>query len=125
MANKKTNYDRKRCPRKLRPGDKVLILLPTDANKLLMQWKGPFQVIERINDVDYVIEVSGKNNIFHINMLKKYEEREPTQTIVRLPEESHKSNCKASRGFQPQRSPPRKPGRIVGASDMVGCRPEC
>ena len=25
-------------------GEKVLVLLPTDQNKLLMQWKGPFEV---------------------------------------------------------------------------------
>lgn len=33
-----------------KPGEKVLLLLPTDNNKLLMQWKGPFEVIERKND---------------------------------------------------------------------------
>lgn len=78
-VKQKTYYDRKSRPRKLCPGNKVLILLPTDSNKLLMQWKGPFQVIERKNDVDYVIDVFGKNKIFHINMLKKYEEREVTE----------------------------------------------
>lgn len=28
----------------MKVGDKVLVLLPTDSNKLLMQWKGPFSV---------------------------------------------------------------------------------
>ena len=32
-------YDRKTKVRKFQPGDKVLVLLPTDHNKLLMQWK--------------------------------------------------------------------------------------
>ena len=37
-------YDRKTKVKKFVPGDKVLVLLPTDHNKLLMQWKGPFEV---------------------------------------------------------------------------------
>ncbi|XP_077867182.1 uncharacterized protein LOC144356200 [Saccoglossus kowalevskii] len=37
----KRYYDRKARYRKFQPGDKVLVLLPTDHNKLLMQWQGP------------------------------------------------------------------------------------
>ena len=37
-------YHRKTKVRKFVPGDKVLVLLPNDHNKLLMQWKGPFEV---------------------------------------------------------------------------------
>ena len=37
----KRHYDRKAKPRRLEVGDRVLILLPTDSNKLLMQWTGP------------------------------------------------------------------------------------
>ena len=40
----KRYYDAKAKPRSLQIGDKVLILLPTDNNKLLMQWKGPYPV---------------------------------------------------------------------------------
>ncbi|XP_037528627.1 uncharacterized protein LOC119405871 [Rhipicephalus sanguineus] len=76
-AKQKTYYDRKSRPRKLNVGDKVLLLLPTDSNELLMQWKGPFEVVERKNEVDYVLAINGKRKIFHINMLRKYEEREP------------------------------------------------
>ncbi|XP_077531284.1 uncharacterized protein LOC144143395 [Haemaphysalis longicornis] len=73
----KKYYDRKCRPRKLRVGDKVLILLPTDSNKLLMQWKGAFKVVEAKNDIDYMIDVGGKTKVFHVNMLKLYEERQP------------------------------------------------
>ena len=34
--------DRKAKQRSFQEGDEVLIMLPTDTNKLLMQWKGPF-----------------------------------------------------------------------------------
>ena len=39
----KKYYDRKAKPRSFQVNDEVLILLPIDENKLLMQWKGPLQ----------------------------------------------------------------------------------
>lgn len=41
---------------------------------LLLAWKGPFTVLERIN---YVIGFGTKTTLFHINLLKTYEERPP------------------------------------------------
>ena len=69
-------YDRGKRQRQLQVGDKALILLPTDHNKLLLQWKGPFTVVSRFNDCDYQLDVHGKLKSFHINLLKKYLERE-------------------------------------------------
>ena len=40
-----------------------------------MQWKGPFVVTKVINEVDYSINMNGKENTFHANMLKQYYER--------------------------------------------------
>ena len=47
-------YDKKTKPRKFQVGDRVLVLLPTEANKLLMGWKGPYQVeaVKGLNDWD-------------------------------------------------------------------------
>lgn len=70
-------YDRKAVDRQLKPGDRALILLPSDRNKLTMQWKGPFPVTRKKNDVDYELQLNGNKKVFHINMLKKYEERSP------------------------------------------------
>ncbi|KAL9963057.1 hypothetical protein ACROYT_G032222 [Oculina patagonica] len=69
-------YDRKTKVRKLQPGDKVLVLLPTDHNKLLMQWKGPFEVSAVVGLNDYKVKVKGKERVYHVNLLKKYFERE-------------------------------------------------
>ncbi|XP_042149961.1 uncharacterized protein LOC120847418 [Ixodes scapularis] len=77
-AKYKGYYDRKSSNRRMQPGDQALILLPTDHNKMIMQWKGPFPVTARRNEVDYELEVGGKKKLFHINMLKKYEERKET-----------------------------------------------
>ena len=68
-------YDRGKRVRKLSEGDQVLVLLPTDHNKVLMQWKGPFKVESIVGRNDYKIKVKGKSKIYHINLLKKYVKR--------------------------------------------------
>ena len=54
----------------------MLILLPTDNNKLLLQWRGPF-VVERCgNGNNYaVLEVNKRMKTYHVNMLKPYFKR--------------------------------------------------
>lgn len=77
-ARYKKYYDKKARNRALSAGDRVLILLPTDNNKLLMQWRGPYPVMARKGEVDYAVDIGHATRLFHINMLKKYEERDPT-----------------------------------------------
>ena len=62
-------------------GYKVLILLPTDKNKLPVQWKGPFEVETIVGTKDYGIQVGGKVKTFHANMLKKYIERKNADDV--------------------------------------------
>lgn len=71
----KKNYDRKARNRSLQVGDKALILMPTDNNKLLLQWKGPFEVVKKVDRVDYQLNIKGKVKTFHINLLKNYVEQ--------------------------------------------------
>ena len=44
----KKHYSKKAKPRHLEVGAQVLILLPTENNKLLMQWRGPYIVESRV-----------------------------------------------------------------------------
>lgn len=60
----------------MKVGDKVLVLLPTEAYKLLMQWKGPFDIVERLGDIDYRVNIGGQIKTIHANLLKQYIERE-------------------------------------------------
>ncbi|XP_006812686.1 uncharacterized protein LOC100374860 [Saccoglossus kowalevskii] len=71
----RSHFDKKTKPRKFEVGDQVLLLLPTSADKLRMQWQGPYKIKERVGQVDYRIDKNGKLKLYHINMLKKYEER--------------------------------------------------
>ena len=77
QAISKSHFDKKSKLRILKPNDLALVMLPTDENKLLMRWKGPFKVIEPIGINDYRIEIGDNVKIFHINMLRKYTERNP------------------------------------------------
>lgn len=53
-------------------GDRVLILLPKDKNKLLMQWRGPYPVMARKGKVDYAVDLGHATK----QAIKKYEERD-------------------------------------------------
>ena len=75
MKSKK-HFDKKARMRELKAGDQVLILLPTDNHKLLLQWKGPFPVLERVGLTDYRIQLPAGVEVFHINMLKQYFKRD-------------------------------------------------
>lgn len=68
-------YDRNCRKRSFKLGDKVLLLLPTSNNKMLAEWKGPYEVVRRINKVDYVVRIEDTERMFHINMLKPFNER--------------------------------------------------
>ena len=46
QGKQKVYDDRRAKPRSFKVGDKVLLLLPTDSNKLLLQWRGPFEIVE-------------------------------------------------------------------------------
>ena len=68
----KRYYDKKAKSRVLQPEDEALLLLPTDSNKLLLQWKGPYKITERVGKYTYKLNIKGRNRTFHINMLKQY-----------------------------------------------------
>ena len=74
-------YDRMTKVRKFVPGDKVLVLLPTDNKKLLMRWKGPFEVSTVVGLNDYKVLVKGKERVYHANLLKKYFEQEDSVSV--------------------------------------------
>ena len=75
QGRNKNLYNRKAKKRGFQVGDKVLVLLPTDQNKLLMQWKGPFEVKGIKWGNNYQVEVNEKVKTYHINMLKLNVER--------------------------------------------------
>ena len=76
------HYDRKSRARNLEVGDEVLLLLPTDNNKMLMHWKGPFPVTGKINSMNYTVDLGTRVKTFHVNMLKKYHRAEKVASLI-------------------------------------------
>ena len=69
-------YNKKARLRSFKEGDEVLLLLPTDHNKLLMQWKGPFKITKKLSVMNYQIDMGSRKQTFHANLLKRYYRRE-------------------------------------------------
>ena len=53
QVKQKQWYDKSAKSRNFSEGDQVLVLLPTNTNKLMAQWQGPYQVVKKIGNVDY------------------------------------------------------------------------
>ena len=65
-------YDKRARSCKFDVGDKVLLLLSSESNKVLLQWNGPYEVLEVVNVINYKINVKGVVNTYPANMLKLY-----------------------------------------------------
>ncbi len=75
----KTRFDRGAKLRSFSPGDKVLVLLPVPGSTLQARYYGPYQVKEKVSELDYVIMTPDRKKttrLCHINMLKPYFERQ-------------------------------------------------
>ena len=88
QKNQKEWYDKRASVREFSPGDEVLLLLPSSSNSLEAKWQGPYKVKRKVGQVDYEIEMNDrrkKTNVFHINLLKKYNRR-VYETMVAIAE---------------------------------------
>ena len=57
-------YDKNARHREFQPGDQVLFPLPSSTSKLLAQWQGPYEVVIRSGEVDYLIATEGERGRF-------------------------------------------------------------
>ena len=69
-------YDKCARSRKFDAGDKVLLLLPNESNKLLLQWNDSYDVVNAVSRVDNTVNVKGVINTYPFYMLKQYVERD-------------------------------------------------
>ena len=93
-AKQKCYYDKRTNVRRFQPGDNVLVLLPTDTNKLLLQWKGPYDVARIVVSNDYKALMKGKEKTLHANLLEKYVVREDSLigNVVPAVQDDHQQN---------------------------------
>ncbi|XP_078239960.1 uncharacterized protein LOC144586112 [Pogona vitticeps] len=73
-VRQKTWYDRKARERHFDPGEEVLWLKPCRENKLQLKWAGPYRVISKMSDLNYLIEQEENQarRVVHVNALKPY-----------------------------------------------------
>ncbi|KAJ1080980.1 hypothetical protein NDU88_001167, partial [Pleurodeles waltl] len=91
QSKQKKYYDADSTPRTLKVGDKELGLLPTCESKLLARWQGPYEVIAQINPTTYKLEIppgTGREQIYHINLLKKWYEATNEHPIMYITKEA-------------------------------------
>ncbi|KYO19812.1 hypothetical protein Y1Q_0016067 [Alligator mississippiensis] len=68
-----TWYDEKAHLCTFEQGDKVMVFLPLKTDKLQAAWEGPYIILDKLDDVTYVLARSGKKpKTVHVNMSKPY-----------------------------------------------------
>ncbi|CAL9704267.1 unnamed protein product [Knipowitschia caucasica] len=75
QQNQKVWYDRKARERSFKPGQKVLLLLPTSDSKLLSKWYGPYEITKKVGELTYELfmpDRTKKHQKFHVNLLKEF-----------------------------------------------------
>ena len=82
-------YDKRARSRKFDVGDKVLLLLPSESNKVLLEWNGPYEVLEVVNVMNYKVNVKGVVNTYPANMLKLYVERQSVASYCSTAIDAH------------------------------------
>ena len=86
QSKMKVWYDRKAKSRCFEPGDSVLVLFPVVGNPLQAKYSGPYKVVKKISDTNYLVKTPDRRKetqVCHINMLKAYHEK-PKPELVTL-----------------------------------------
>ena len=76
-SKRKTDFDKKAVDRVLEEGDMVVCRIPGSPDKLEESWHGPYKVKEKLNRVNFRVELGkGRFKVLHINNMKKFWLRE-------------------------------------------------
>ena len=85
QSKMKVWYDRKAKSRCFEPGDRVLVLFPVVGNPLQAKYSGPYKVVMKISDTNYLVKTPGRRKetqVCHINMLKAYHEKPKPELMI-------------------------------------------
>ena len=86
QSKMKVWYDRKAKSRCFEPGIRILVLFPVVGNPLQAKYSGPYKVVKKISDTNYLVKTPDRRKetqVCHINMLKAYHEK-PKPELVTL-----------------------------------------
>ena len=85
QKRQKTWYDQTARHRIFSPGQKVLVLLPSQESKLLVKWQGPYEVQKRLGPTTYEIATPGRGRstkVLHVNLLKEWISRPEGKEVM-------------------------------------------
>ncbi len=91
QKNMKCHFDHKSVQRCFKEGDQVLVLLPIVGSALSARFSGPYEVLRKLSNTDYVIctpDRKRKSRVCHVNMLKAFHTRESPRMEVPLAEDA-------------------------------------
>ena len=86
QSKMKVWYDRNAKSRCFEPGERVLVLFPVVGNPLQAKYSGPYKVVTKISDTNYLVKTPDRRKetqVCHIIMLKAYHEK-PKPELVTL-----------------------------------------
>ncbi|GFX28121.1 retrovirus-related Pol polyprotein from transposon 412 [Trichonephila clavipes] len=77
-------YDHRTIKHQFQPGKLVLVIAPSRPNKLSVQWVGPGEIVQQLSETNYEIKFpeKDKTNVYHVNMLKPYYQREENINLL-------------------------------------------
>ena len=68
-------FDKRAVQREFTPGDRVLVLLPHRGDPFEAKFQGPFEVVKKVSNTNYVVSTPGRRRqqrLCHVNMLKGF-----------------------------------------------------
>ena len=81
----KMHFDANTQNRNFNPGAKVIALSPIPGRPLQARYYGPYTVEIKLSDVNYIVNTPGRRRqkqLCHINMLKKYIDRDSDSSVI-------------------------------------------
>ena len=111
QSKMKIRYDENAKDRNFEPGDKVLALLPIPGRPLQARYYGLYTVDKKLSDVNYIVNTPGRRKqkqLCHINMLKKYIDRDSSviSSVNIVNSVPHEQNQMDSEDFNLEKSDP-------------------
>ena len=62
-----------------------MVLFPVVGNPLQAKYSGPYKVVKKISDTNYLVKTPGRHKetqVCHINMLKAYSEKPKPESVI-------------------------------------------
>ena len=95
QSRQKWYYDRSLKDCSFEPEDQVLLKeMKSQTGKFYMRWDGPFTVVEKLSDLNYLIRRSEANQtvVVHVNRLKKWKGKPKPDEQIESVEENESEN---------------------------------